>query len=208
MQVSQGNSKNKDKTEKGEKKVSFSAVEAIERTTDSIERLASLMDKMDMKLDRREDQYRPRFIKVEVEDTVTGKITMDPEIDPTAETGTRIIIEEEETTTIEVATEITGPIIGITIGPKIETTMEMAIGTILGQITQEMTVIKGMVTEIRTAVDPGREIEIGEIGVTPEKVPNPGAVADPKTEMRLGDRVEIMSEIETGLNQDPNSLLM
>ena len=29
MQVSQGNSKNKDKTEKGEKKVSFSAVEAI-----------------------------------------------------------------------------------------------------------------------------------------------------------------------------------
>ena len=60
MQVSQGNSKNKDKTEKSNKKVSFSAVEAIERTMDSIERLASLMDKMDTKLDRREDQYRPR----------------------------------------------------------------------------------------------------------------------------------------------------
>ena len=57
MQVSQGSSKYKDKTEK---KVSFSAVEAMERTTDSIERLASLMDKMDTKLDRREDQYRPR----------------------------------------------------------------------------------------------------------------------------------------------------
>ena len=39
--------------------MSFSAVEAIERTTDSIERLASLMDKMDTKLDRRDDQYRP-----------------------------------------------------------------------------------------------------------------------------------------------------
>ena len=39
MQVSQGNSKNK--TDKSEKKVSFSAVEAIERTMDSIERLAS-----------------------------------------------------------------------------------------------------------------------------------------------------------------------
>ena len=60
MQVSQGNSTNKDKTEKSEKKVSFSAVEAIERTTYSIERLASLMDKMDTKLDRRKDQYRPR----------------------------------------------------------------------------------------------------------------------------------------------------
>ena len=57
MQVSQGSSKNKDKTEK---KVSFSAVEAFERTTDSIERPASLMDKMDTKLDRREDQYGPR----------------------------------------------------------------------------------------------------------------------------------------------------
>ena len=41
-------------------KVSFSAVEAMERTTNSIERLASLMDRMDTKLDRREDQYMPR----------------------------------------------------------------------------------------------------------------------------------------------------
>ena len=53
MQVSQ----NKDKMEK---KVSFSIVEAKERTTVSIERLASLMDRIDTKLDRREDQYRPR----------------------------------------------------------------------------------------------------------------------------------------------------
>ena len=37
MQVSQGNSKNKNKTEKSEKTVPFSAVEAIERTMDSIE---------------------------------------------------------------------------------------------------------------------------------------------------------------------------
>ena len=42
MQTSQDNSKSKSKAEKNEKKVSFSAVEAIERTTDSIERLASL----------------------------------------------------------------------------------------------------------------------------------------------------------------------
>ena len=60
MQVSQGNSKNKNKTEVSEKKVSFSAEEAIERATDSIGRLASLMEKMDTKLHRREDQYRPR----------------------------------------------------------------------------------------------------------------------------------------------------
>ena len=53
MQASQ----NKDKTEK---KVSFDAVEVMERTSDSIERLATLMDRIDTKLDRREDQYRPR----------------------------------------------------------------------------------------------------------------------------------------------------
>ena len=52
MQVSQ----NKDKMEE---KVPFSTVEVMERTMDSIERLASLMDRMDTKLDRREDQYRP-----------------------------------------------------------------------------------------------------------------------------------------------------
>ena len=51
MQVSQ----NKDKMEK---KVSFSRVEAMERTSDGIERLAALMNRMDTKLDRRENQYR------------------------------------------------------------------------------------------------------------------------------------------------------
>ena len=61
MQTSKDNSKSKSKTEKNENKVSFSAVEAIERTSDSIERLVSLMDKMDTKLDRREDQYMPRI---------------------------------------------------------------------------------------------------------------------------------------------------
>ena len=44
MQVSQNSSKSKDKMEK---KVPFTAVEAMEGTTDSIERLASLMDQMD-----------------------------------------------------------------------------------------------------------------------------------------------------------------
>ena len=44
MKTCQDNSKGKSKSEK---KVSFSTVEAMERTTDSIEGLASLMDKMD-----------------------------------------------------------------------------------------------------------------------------------------------------------------
>ena len=76
-------------------------------------------------------------------------------------------------------TEIIGPIIGITVGPKIKTTTEMIIGTIIDQIIEGKTVTKGMVTETRTMADPGIEIEIGGIGVAPEKVPNLEAVVDP-----------------------------
>ena len=65
-----------------------------------------------------------------------------------------------------------------------------------------------MVTETRTTADPGIEIEIGGIGAAPEKDPNPEAVADSKTDMKIGGRVERISEIGTGLNQDPDLLLM
>ena len=57
-------------------------------------------------------------------------------------------------------------------------------------------------------VDPEREIEIGGIGVAPVKVPNPEVVVDPKTEARVGYRVEVISETGTGLNQDPDPLHM
>ena len=54
------------------------------------------------------------------------------------------------------AIEITDPIIGITVGPMIEATTERVVGTIIGQIIEGMTVTRGMVIEIRTAVDPER----------------------------------------------------
>ena len=84
----------------------------------------------------------------------------------------------------------------------------MVIGTTIDQIIEGMTVTRGMVTEIRTAVGLEKGIEIGEIGVAQEKVSNPGVVVDLKTEMRVGDRVGITQEIETDLNLDPDHLLM
>ena len=99
--------------------------------------------------------------------------------------------------------ETTDPIIGIIVGPETETITEMAVGTIIDQIIEGMTVTKGMVTEIRTTV--GQEKGI-EIGVVQEKVPNPGVAINLKTEMKVGDRVEII--LETDLNQDPGQLLM
>ena len=133
----------------------------------------------------------------------TDKITIGPEIGLIAETGTKIIIEQEETTIIEVVIETTDPIIGIIVGPKTETITEMAVGTIIDQIIEGMTATKGMVTEIRTTVD----LEKGtEIGVAQEKVPNPEVAINLKTEMTIGDRVEII--LETDLNQDPGPLLV
>ena len=130
------------------------------------------------------------------------------ETDHIVETGTKIIIGEEKSTTIEVVIGTIGPIIGITVGPEIETTTEMVIGTKIDQIIERKTVTKGMVTENKTTTDPRIEIGIGEIGVALEKVPNPEAVVDPKTDMRIGDRAEMIPEIGTGLNQDLHPLLM
>ena len=133
----------------------------------------------------------------------TYKITIGPEIDPTAETSTKIVIEEEETTKIDVVVETTDPIIGIIVGPKTETITEMAVGTIIDQIIEGMTVTKGMVAEIRTTVGLEKGIEIG---VAQEKVPNPGVALNLKTVMRVGDRAEII--LETDLSHDPDQLLM
>ena len=90
----------------------------------------------------------------------------------------------------------------------IETTTERVVGTIIGQIIEGMTVTRGMVTEIRTVVDPERWIAIRETGVAQEKVSNPGVVVGLKTDTRVEEIVEVMPEIETDLNQDPDPLLV
>ena len=116
----------------------------------------------------------------------TDKITIVSEIGLTAEAGTKIITEEEETT-IEVVTETIDPIIGIVVGPEIGTVTGMEIVTIIDQIIEGMIVTKGMETEIRTMVglEKGREI-----GVVQEKASNPEVAFNPKVEMIIGDRAE------------------
>ena len=207
MQVNQGSSKSKDKMEQ---KVSFSAVEGMERTTDSIERLASLMDKMDTKLDRREDQYRPRVSQGRSRGCGYRQNNYGSRNRLYSRDQYQSSYGKEETTTTEVVIGIIGPIIGITVGPEIETITEMVTGTIIYQITEGKTVVKGMVIETRTTADPGIEIEIGGIGigVAPEIVPNPEAVVDPKIDTKIEGRVGMIPEIGMGLNQDLDPLLM
>ena len=43
-----------------EKDVSFDALETIDRHSDSMEKLVSLVSKLDMKLDKPETQYKPK----------------------------------------------------------------------------------------------------------------------------------------------------
>ena len=102
---------------------------------------------------------------------------------------------------MDVVIGTTDPIIGIIVGPEIETITEMAVGIITDQIIEGMTVTKGMEIEIRTTVGLEKGIEIG---VVQEKVPNPEVAISLRTEMIIGDRVEIIPE--TDLNQDQDQL--
>ena len=137
---------------------------------------------------------------------VIDKITVVLETDCTVETSTKTPTGEEEITVTEVVIEIIGPITEIVVGPEIGAITEMVTGIPIDQITEGKIVVKGMVIETKIVVDLGIEIEIGEIGVAPEKAPTPEAVS--KTDMRIEGRVEMMSEIETGLNLDLDPLLM
>ena len=51
----------KENTKKNEKGVSFDALETIDRYSDSMDKLVSLMSKLDMKLDKQETQYKPKI---------------------------------------------------------------------------------------------------------------------------------------------------
>ena len=123
---------------------------------------------------------------VEAEAVATDKITIGLEIGLIAETSSKVIIEEEETT-IDMVIETTGPIIGIVVGPETETITDRGTGTILDPIIEEMTATRGMEIEIRTTVGLEKGIEIG---VVKEKVPNPEVAINLRVEMIIGDRVE------------------
>ena len=106
--------------------MSFSAVEAIERTTDSIERLALLMDRMDTKLDRREDQYRPRVYQGRSRGCSYRQNNYGSRNRLYSSTKTTTGIEE--ITVTEVVIEIIDPTTDITVGPEIRVVTEMVTG--------------------------------------------------------------------------------
>ena len=110
-------------TEKKRKTVMFDARDAIEKTSEKMERMMALMDKMYIKLDQKEYPISPRYIK-EVEDRIG--ISLDKEIigeniDLLVEIILKAIedMEEVEVTFREVIFEVNLIIVQVEIG-KIE----------------------------------------------------------------------------------------
>ena len=79
------------------------------------------------------------------------------ETDHIVETSTKTTIEEGEITIIEVVIEIIGPIIETTVDPEIRAVTEMITGIPIDQTTEGKIIIKGMIREIKIAVDLGRD---------------------------------------------------
>ena len=123
---------------------------------------------------------------------VTETIIKAPGIDHIAGIGIKTITEVGETIVTEEEIGIIGPITGTTVETETET------------IIEEMIAIKDIPIGIKIAVDLGIEME--EIEVAPERVPNPGAVL--KTGTRIEGRVETTIETETGLSLDLDHLLV
>ena len=167
----------------------------MERTTDSIERLA--------KLDRRDDQYRPRIYQ--------GRNRGCSYRQNNYRSRNRSYSRDQYQNNYRGRGNYYGnrggnrnysPITGIVVGPETETIIEMGIGTTIGQTTEETIVTKGMETKIRTAVGLEKGIEIG---VVQEKVPIPEVeinLIGIRVEMKIGDRVEIISETDLNQGQD------
>ena len=108
-----------DKSRKSEKGVSFGALETKDTTdkhSSSIDKFTSLVNKLDMKLDRQESQYRPVVYQNRNRGHPKDKVTMSIEIGPVVKIGTNPTGVEEISSTI---TEVIGPTIGIEVDQEL-----------------------------------------------------------------------------------------
>ena len=157
----------------GKKSVTFDVMETLERHGDSIDKLTSLISKMNVKIDK-DTPYKPRFTKTDLEATVgiDNKI-FSPATDPLS--GIEIGIEK----IIIITTDIIDP------------TIEIGLGTITGMVTEDIPIglmkdaittdktIEGETTIGRTVetdkiieiMTLDRDIEIrGKEGIDPESI--------------------------------------
>ena len=174
-----------EKSKKKEKGVFFSTMEtkeSMDRHSYNIDKLTSLVNKLNMKLDKKKLSISPQSIRIEEEDVDRDKIIIGAEIGPIAEIEVNPIIEEEETFNI---IEIIDPIIELRVDQEMAMGMEMDIeGITVDKIIEETIIDKSTETkgieieaQVRTTVGLGKDIE-----VTPEITLGMG----PTTEVKEG----------------------
>ena len=102
------------------KGVTFDAMETLERNSDCIDRLTTLISDLKMTMDRKQPQCHQKYTRVNHETKIQDDTILHLEIDPLVEEGIKVVIEE----IIKIGT-ITGKIIEID---------QETDGTITGQV--------------------------------------------------------------------------
>ena len=199
-----------EKSKKKGKGVSFGAIETketMDRHSNSIDKLTSLVNKLDMKLDKREAEYKPAVYQNRGRGCrQKQKIIIGTEIGPIAEIEVNPIIEEEDTFNI---TEIIDPIIELGVDQEMAVGMEMDIEGITVDkaieeiIIDKITETKGIRIEaqVKTMVGLGPDIE-----VTPEITLGMGPTIEVKVGIETDVAVEMKDKVpeqnpETGIEK-------
>ena len=111
------------------KGVTFDAMEMLERNSDCIDRLTTLVSDLKMTMDRKQPQYKPKIYQGRPQTKI-----LHLEIDPLVEEGIKVVIEE----IITIGT-ITGQIIEIDQEAN-ETTTGQVIGVVITPITTDVVI--------------------------------------------------------------------
>ena len=76
------------------KGVTFDAMETLERNSDCIDHLTSLVSDLKMTMDRKQPNTNPKYTRVGHKTKTLGDKILHPEIDPLVEEGIKVVIEE------------------------------------------------------------------------------------------------------------------
>ena len=115
-----------------DKGVTFNALETIEQNSDSIDKLTSLVNNMNIKWIRKNPSTNQEYIRVETEDAVIDRIIIDPGKGHIAEILLSTIEEEES-----ILTEVTGLIIELGVDQEMIMEIEGMTGLITDKATEE-----------------------------------------------------------------------
>ena len=113
------------------KGVTFDAMEMLERNSDCIDRLTTLVSDLKMMMDRKQPQYKQKYTRVGHETKIQDNKILHLDIDPLVEEEIKVVIEEIITigTIMDKIIEIDQEADGITTG--------QVIGVVITQITTD-----------------------------------------------------------------------